>query len=499
MKRKITFILFLTAGFLLFQSYNIFKGKKKAVIDKSNLRQNFIDTSVLITPQITYPTLYLHIVGTSITVRGQASGSIEKVQVRMDSGEWTDALGFSDWQYAFTSLGVGNHTVYSRIKYLARNSAENSVDFNMGRTYGTDLDEYSRFGQETADGGIMLGGYIRTPAGEYHCYMMKADSGGNTVWEKSFGSSAVWEYGYYGLQTRDGGYAMAGDYYPSDHYYFLRKLDGSGNLQWLRTYGSNYSSSTAYDMKQTADNGFILAGNTYTGSSNGMNIYLVRTGTNGLTNWTRTYGGTNYEIAHAVEQIWDGGYAICGTTESYGEFVASGYLYLIRTDANGNRIWTNTFGGAGSDYGWGMDVCSDKTFILVGETTSFGAGGRDVYLVKVNTNGALIWQKTFGGTGNEAGYSVRQTPDGGFIISGITTSYGAGDRDIYLIKTDAAGNAQWTRTFGGSSYESYNGSYDIVNRVRCTSDGGYIITGSTHSFGSGGNDIYLIKLNSSGY
>jgi hypothetical protein len=163
-------------------------------------------------------------------------------------------------------------------------------------------------------------------------------------------------------------------------------------------------------------------------------------------------------------------------------------VYLIKTDANGDSLWTKTFGGTDNDFGLSIQQTTDGGYILVGETYSFGAGNDDVYLIKTDANGDSLWTKAFGGIGNDFGNSIEQTTDGGYIIGASTYSFGAGNVDVYLIKTDANGDSLWTKTFGGTAY-------DGLRSVQQTIDGGYIIAGYTNSFGAG---IYLIKTDANG-
>jgi hypothetical protein len=205
--------------------------------------------------------------------------------------------------------------------------------------------------------------------------------------------------------------------------------------------------------------------------------------------WEKTYGGKGDDWGLCVQQTSDGGYIIVGRTDSFGE--GGGDVYLIKTDAYGNMQWSKTYGGEKNDFGYCVRQTSDGGYIIVGETSSFGEGRCDVYLVKTDSNGNIVWSKTYGGGWEDVGFCVQQTSDGGYIIVGYTWSFGEGRCDVYLVKTDAYGNMQWSKTYGGKED-------DWGHCVRQTSDGGYIIVGATKSFGAGNEDVYLIKLGGSG-
>jgi hypothetical protein len=227
-----------------------------------------------------------------------------------------------------------------------------------------------------------------------------------------------------------------------------------------------------------------------TQSSDVGHVYLIKTNASGDALWTRAYGGEHNVCGYSVRQTKDGGYVIAGDT---GSVISPNCdVYLIRTDARGDSLWARTFGGPGGEHGRSVQQTTDSGYIVAGYTSSFGKGGCDVYLIKVSASGETLWTRTYGGTNDDAGKSAQQTADGGYVIAGVTYSFGAGYADVYLIKTDAQGDTLWTRTYGGPGA-------DEAWQVQQTADGGYVIAGFTSSFGAGGDDVYLIKTDAEGH
>ena len=261
----------------------------------------------------------------------------------------------------------------------------------------------------------------------------------------------------------------------------------SFGYEWSKTFGGikrDYGSS----VQQTTDGGFIIVGSTDSFGAGARDVYLVKTDVNGNEQWSKTFGGITFDYGSSVQQTTDGGFIIVGSTDSFGAGARD--VYLVKTDVNGNEQWSKTFGGSSGDRGSSVQQTTDGGFIITGSTDSFGAGFGDVYLVKTDVNGNEQWSKTFGGNSDESGSSVQQTTDGGFIIAGYTFS-GLDYTDVYLVKTDVNGNEQWSKTFGGITF-------DDGSSVQQTTDGGFIITGSTDSFGAGFSDVYLVKTDVNG-
>jgi hypothetical protein len=203
-----------------------------------------------------------------------------------------------------------------------------------------------------------------------------------------------------------------------------------------KTYGGdNYDRGIS--VQQTSDKGYAIVGYTRSFGAGKDDVYLIKIDTRGTVQWSNTYGGKDLDNGWAVLQTSDDGFIITGFTRSFGN---GGYdVYVVKTDAAGKKQWDKAFGGKGDDRSWDMDKTSDQGFIIIGETNSSGAGERDALLLKIDGKGNQLWEKTFGGPKDDRCFSVRQTPDNGIIFTGITYSFGAGDRDVYVVKTDSQG------------------------------------------------------------
>lgn len=353
--------------------------------------------------------------------------------------------------------------------------------------------------------------------------------------------SGGYEFGYSAVQTLDTGYAIAGvtsSYGYGNMDVYLVKTDSMGLPKWFRVYGG-INVDRGLCVRQTLDTGYVIAGYTNSIGVSGYNMYLIKTNKLGDTLWTRTYGGSDWDFANAVEQTSDGGYILCGSTYSYGK--GDKDVYLIKTNASGDTLWTKTYGGVDEDEAFSVKQTSDGGYILAGYTNSFGAGSSDVYYIRTNATGDTLWTKTLGGTGADRGNSVLQATDGGFVIAGYKFDATLSINQAYIVKTNSSGSPIWQKEFGtpndaaanavieandggyvwagklnlGGQYDVYffkldiNGDFAFATTYGTsgedeafftwpTKDNGFIVGGTTNGIGYGLNDVFFVKTDTSG-
>ena len=310
-------------------------------------------------------------------------------------------------------------------------------------------------------------------------------------WVYQYGSPKI-DWGHCIQQTSDGGYIITGAYernafMPWRGDIYLLKIDKDGNEEWSQTHGISYNENVGRSIQQTSDGGFIIAG--YTGYTYHIDGYIIKTDGNGNISWTSEVGNFDYyDNLQSASQTTDGGYIAAGWTGSYG--AGSSDVWLLKMDSEGEEEWNHTFGGTGLDGGNHVQQTMDGGFIITGMIELSG-GNSDLILLKTDANGNEEWNQTFGGLNYEEGSFVQQTTDGGYIITGVTMSTGAGDGDIWLIKTDGSGTVEWNHAFGGTAN-------DLAHSVQQTTDGGYFIAGEYTNPATQIPDMYLIKTDENG-
>ena len=305
-------------------------------------------------------------------------------------------------------------------------------------------------------------------------------------WERSIGGSR--EDYVRAIQPLDDGYLLAGgtrSYGLGKSDIYLIKLYDNGKLAWEKTYGSA-KSEYARDLL-VVDDGYVIVGDrrdrdTY------WDVLLVKTDLAGNFLWEREFGGVMGDEGRSIQQTSDGGYILGGETES---FSASKDIYLIKTNSRGRMQWSKTYGGPGYERTRSLIIDSDGNYVLTGRTSSIGAGGYDVLLMKITPGGTMLWMKAFGGRATDWGYCVREAADGGYIIAGRTRSWSADfSTDVYVVKTDHDGELEWENTYGGSRN-------DQAFTVSVQPNDVYLVAGSTTTSGLD-QDVYLLRLSSKG-
>ena len=354
------------------------------------------------------------------------------------------------------------------------------------KTYGGADFDFGMSVQQTTDGGYILFGQTSSfGSGEQDMYLVKTDDQGNEQWYQTYGGTDF-EFGISAQQTTDGGYILCGAYSGlGNDSLALIKTDPSGNEVWNKRYSGSIDRDVGQFVQQTSDGGFIAVG--FTGTGFAENIYMVKTDINGNEQWSKVHNSTGREFAVGVRQTSDGGYAMIGETNSkgYGEKD----MYLVKTNSTGDTTWTKTYGTLSDEIGRSLYITSDNGFILLGYEDSTGG---NLFLVKTDAFGNEQWSNYYGGTGWDMGHSVQQTSDGGYILAGRKENTGNGTNDMYCIKTDNVGTVEWEYTYP-------RGIMSYVNSVQQTTDGGYILLGSTTDTVSViDSDMYLVKIDALG-
>lgn len=305
-----------------------------------------------------------------------------------------------------------------------------------------------------------------------------AQAAGNHIpavqWESLLGTGSARSV----QQTADGGYLVAGwtTGQPGDgSAIFVIKTDAQGNKAWERVLPGN-GFSTGYGVIQTGDGGAVVVGDTKSKTRDDHDVSVAKLDARGNETWEKNYGGLGCDYGAAVLQTNDGGYLVAGGTESFGAGLYD--VYLIRLDGQGRQLWQQTYGGKGSDCGYALLQAGDGGYVIAGSSDSTPSGQTNVYLIKVDDNGRLLWERGYGGDRDSYGWSLLQTGDGGYLIAGETEVVGAagGGFKSYLIRTDAQGSEIWERILGG---EDYGTAYAVWP----AGDGGYLLAGKREAAG----------------
>ena len=356
------------------------------------------------------------------------------------------------------------------------------------RTYGGSEDDFVRSILQTNDGGYIVVGNTESFGfgdGYSDIWILKLASDGIIEWQKTYGDRLTNNTDSI-QKTNDGGYIIGGSIYVSGKnlQIWIMKLSADGNIIWQKSYGDediNY----AYSLQQTSDGGYIIASNTGLNDAEGHDILILKLFFDGIVEWSKTYGGSIDDKPSSILLTSDGGYIVAGYTMSYG--AGSSDIWILKLASDGTIEWQRTYGGSDSENVYSIRQTNDGGYIVAGNILSFGAGQPDFWIIKLALDGTIEWQRAYGGNKSETAYSIQQTFDSGYIVSGETQSFGAGNKDIWILKLNIWGDVEWQKTYGGSQNEEASSILQAI-------DGGYIVTGSTDTYGEGKRDFLILKL-----
>ena len=307
------------------------------------------------------------------------------------------------------------------------------------------------------------------------------------VWSQTYGGTDAYSV----VETSDGGYALGGStsVFDPNGDFLLIKTDGYGNVEWNQTYrGTDYD--FCYSMIATSDGGYALAGPTRSYGNGNRDFWLVKTDSYGNVEWNQTYGTADVEVAECLVQTSDGGYALAGYRQ-YINVDGVAVFWFVKTDSSGNMEWNKVFSGGGIDHASSVIETSDGGYAILGSKYTLGANYGYAWLIKTDKLGNIEWDQSYGGTFREQANTLIETSDGGIAFACYTYLFGAGAADFWLIKMDMSGNIELNKTYGGAKNDI---PYSLVE----TSDGGFALAGSTESFGYGNTDFWLVKTDDSG-
>ncbi len=418
------------------------------------------------------------------------------------------------------------------ICFYSNNSTSQISSIQWQKSLGGSAYDYSKEIVHTSDGGFITAGYSESTNGNVafnhgggDCWIVKSNSSGTIEWEKTYGGTGF-DYAYSIEQTIDGGYIVAGYTESNDGDItiskgagdcWIIKLDVNGNIQWQKTIGGSLIDNSQC-IKQTIDGGYIICG--YSESSDGDvtsnkgngDCWIIKLDNLGAIVWTKTLGGSSYDFAQDIKQTADGGYILNGGTNSSDIDVSTqkgnGDCWIVKLNNLGTIEWQKTYGGSNYDFAQSVDLTNDGGYILSGYsesndgdiTSDHGAG--DCWVLKLDYNGSIQWQKSLGSSGNDYAFCIKQLLTGGYILTGYSESNDGdvtgnhGNYDCWVVKLDDLGVLQMQKSMGGSGV-------DIGYSIEEISTNSYLIAGYSESndgdvsgnFGNG--DSWVLKLNTS--
>lgn len=391
-------------------------------------------------------------------------------------------------------------SVYAEVTYTQILQFEQSAYrwFANQDASGTGLTHASAYGgtggdfpydvSRASDGGFAIAGATSSfGAGSNDVILTKYDESGRNQWTRYSGGTGS-DVGYSSTTTTDGSYVVAGltASFGTGNDMFILKYSADGTKQWVRNWGGS-GIDAAFGVAPASDGGVVMTGRTASFGAGSEDVLLVKYSSSGTLVWERTWGSANGDIGRAIIATSDGGYAVVGDTSQDG-ISANGFL--TKFDSTGSVSWARTWGDSGADAAHGLVATNDGGYVITGQTTSYGAGADDAFVAKYDSSGTLQWSRTWGGTGVDIGRGVTQASNGNVLVTGDTASYGTAG-DTFVAEFDSSGALLSSRTFGGSGAE-------IGRKINAVSGGGYEVMSQTASYGAGSNDFLYTRYDTNG-
>jgi hypothetical protein len=358
-------------------------------------------------------------------------------------------------------------------------------DLLWSRTYSINQGSEAYSLVETEDGGYLLVGSTFQES-DRDVLWLKTSANGDSLWSQTFDvghNDAALSI----TATSDGNYALTGLISDYQNYYMdflLQKVDPSGDIIWTRFYGT-FDDDYAYDVIETDDHGFLIVGvgNNYQHCANGGFLWMVKTDVNGDSLWCRFHEGDLWSAAHSVIETMDGGYLIAGHRVIEETWMRA---WLLKTDSNGDTTWTRILGNENENEARYVIASSDGNYVVAGWSGSYW-GESDAFLMKVSADGDSVWWRTFGGMEHDEAHAIIETDDGGYLLVGSSEPETDFNRELYVVKTSVDGDLMWERTYGGNDADI---GYSVIQTI----EGNYVISGIHYPNSGDISNVYLACL-----
>lgn len=359
---------------------------------------------------------------------------------------------------------------------------------NWQKAYGGDGRDKAYDVISLKDGGTMIAGMSRSYGrGRSDMMIVRMDKKGKTLWRSSYGGKKR-DDAYAITRSSDGNFFAVGSSESfsndGDKDVYVVKFDKDGKRIWQKTYGGA-ESDVGKSVVAVNNGGILIAGFTNSYGKDRTDVYILYIDKDGKEIWSKAIGGKEEDEAHDISLTADGGFVVVGSTASYGKGRED--FYILKFDGNGKFLWDKVYGGVESDILHTLTPTRDGGFVVAGETKSFESKHKDIDIIKYTKDGEQVWHKIFGFDSKDWVNDIIKIPGGGYLLAGTTKSFGFGKFDFYVLEIDSKGSSVWANVFGGETK-------DIAHALTRTKDGKIIVVGETDSFGSGGYDFMILEL-----